>query len=94
MRHAPSTLAVFVLLTAYTTASEPETKTAGQKALNEWQGTWESQIELKPAAWSPNARELSGMVQAEWILKRGSRFEGTSALRKPPDWEFVGRTLP
>jgi len=68
MRHAPVTLAAVVLLTAYATAAEPATEAAGGKALDGWLGSWKSQVEFKPAAWSPKAREMSGTAKAEWLL--------------------------
>lgn len=68
MKHASATLAVFVLLTAYTTAAGPAPDAAGGKALDAWLGTWKSQVEFKPATWSLKARKLSGTAQAEWIL--------------------------
>ena len=34
-------------------------------------------LHLKPAAWSPNAGELSGTVRAEWILK--GRYQQVSS---------------
>ena len=56
------------LLTAYTTAAVPTAEAAGDKALDEWIGTWTSQVVFKPAAWSLKAREMSGTSKAEWIL--------------------------
>ena len=41
---------------------------AGGMVLDAWLGSWKSQVEFKPAAWSPKARELSGTAKAEWIL--------------------------
>ena len=68
MRRAPVALAVVVLLTAYTTAIESASAAADDKVLGAWLGSWKSQVEFKPAAWSPKARELSGAAKAEWIL--------------------------
>ncbi len=68
MRRAPVALAVVVLLTAYTTAIESASAAADDKVLGAWLGSWKSQVEFKPAAWSPKARELSGTAKAEWIL--------------------------
>lgn len=68
MKSTSITLVAISLLTASTTVSGPATVAAGGNALDGWLGSWKSQIELKPAAWSPRARELSGTAKAEWIL--------------------------
>ncbi len=68
MKSTSITLAVIVLLTAFTTASGPATEAAGGKALDGWLGSWKSQFEFESAAWSPQARELSGTATVEWIL--------------------------
>ncbi len=61
-------LAALVLLTAYTTASGPAKEAPGDTALKKWLGMWNSQIEIRPAAWSVKFQKLSGTVKAEWIL--------------------------
>ncbi len=61
-------LAALVLLTAYTAASGPAKEAPGDTALKKWLGMWNSQIEIRPAAWSVKSQKLSGTVKAEWIL--------------------------
>lgn len=68
MKRSSITLAVLVLVAAQVTTAIPASQSAGEKALTKWVGTWACQIELKPAAWSPRARELAGTAKAEWIL--------------------------
>jgi hypothetical protein len=82
MKHESVTLTALVLFTAWTTASGPAKQATGETALNKRLGTWTSQIEFKPAAWSLQARELSGTVQAEWILS--DRYQQIS--RNPSSW--------
>ncbi len=68
MKRVSLTLAVLVLASANMTAAGPPSEATGGKALDEWIGTWTSQVVFKPAAWSLKARKLSGTSKAEWIL--------------------------
>lgn len=61
-------LAALILISACTAATGAASEAAGGRALDRWLGTWKSQVEFKPAAWSPKAREMSGTAKAEWIL--------------------------
>ena len=61
-------LAALILISAGTAATGSTSEAAGGRVLDRWLGMWKSQVEFKPAAWSPKARELSGTAKAEWIL--------------------------
>ena len=61
-------LALLVLATALNATAEPSQQTVPAKVLNQWLGVWKSHTVLKPAAWSLQAKELSGTSKAEWIL--------------------------
>ncbi len=61
-------LAIIVLATALNATAEPSQQTVPAKVLNQWLGVWKSHTVLKPAAWSPEAKELSGTSKAKWIL--------------------------
>jgi len=41
----------------------------GMKVLNQYIGTWKSNIVFQPAAWSPRKEEVIGTTKVEWILK-------------------------
>ena len=63
-------LAALLLILAHPTAAGPAPETAVGKAPEHWSGAWTSQIEFKPAAWSLQARKLSGTSEGGWILRR------------------------
>lgn len=68
MKRLSIKLAALILISACTTATGQALEAAGGKALDQWLGSWKSQVEFKQAAWSLKARELSGTAKAEWIL--------------------------
>ena len=70
-------LAALILISACTAVPGPASEAAVGKALDGWLGSWKSQVEFKPAAWSPKARELSGTAKAEWILN--GRYQQVSS---------------
>ena len=61
-------LALLVWATTLNATAEPSQQTVPAKVLNQWLGVWKSHTVLKPAAWSPEAKKLSGTSKAEWIL--------------------------
>ena len=77
MKRASVTLAAVVLLTASMPAGQPASEASGGNALDGWLGSWKSQFEFKPAAWSPKEKELTGTSKAEWILN--ARYQQISS---------------
>ena len=48
--------------------AEPEPQARGKEVLSKWIGSWESDIVIKPAAWTLRGGEVSGATETEWIL--------------------------
>ena len=67
--------ALLVVAAALNATAEPPPQSANAKILNQWLGAWKSHTLLKPAAWTPTSRELSGTSKSVWILD--GRFQET-----------------
>ena len=69
--------ALLVVATALNATAESSKQSANAKILNQWLGNWKSVTLLKPAAWTPEAQELSGTSKSAWILD--GHFQETSS---------------
>ena len=67
-----------VLATALCDGPVSAKESAKAKVLNKWHGSWKHHTELKPAAWSLKAAELSGTSTGRWIL--GGRYQQISSF--------------
>ena len=51
-----------------TSEAEPDSKSRRHEVLHRWSGSWESDVAIKPAAWTLTGHDASGTTKVQWIL--------------------------
>ena len=83
------TTAAMVLAMVLATGPGFAKESADARVLDKWLGVWKHHTELKPAAWSLKAAELSGTSTGRWIL--GGHYQQISSFSGPHETREIHR---